>query len=96
MYVSKFDGLKVLHFINFVFKIYKIASHFRQEKEIPSMETSPTLLDQLTTDLLVLWLCTAVLVIIFLVEVATKLVRVMENGVDQLQPAKQLVSLDSF
>ena len=48
------------------------------------METSPTLLDQLTTDLLVLWLCTAVLVIIFLVEVATKLVRVMENGVDQL------------
>ena len=48
------------------------------------MEASSTLLDQSTTDLLVLWLYTTVQVVIFLVEVATKLVRVMENGVDQL------------
>ena len=48
------------------------------------MEASPTLLDQLTTDLLVLWLYTAVQVVIFLVEVVIKLVRVMENGVDQV------------
>ncbi len=51
------------------------------------METSPTLLDHLTTDLLVLWLHTAVTIITFSVERVTELVR-MEGGVGQLPLVK--------
>ena len=51
------------------------------------METSPTLLDRLTTDLLVLWLHTAVAIITFSLERVAEPVGV-EGGVGQLPLVK--------